>query len=43
MDRDDVIYVINERSSSTTVICAGMKEPEIVQGESITLNVKGLW
>ena len=43
MQRPDVQYVINERSSSTTVICAGRKEPIIVNGENIALSVKGLW
>ena len=43
MQRSDVQFVINERSSSTTVICAGRKEPIIVNGENIALSVKGLW
>ena len=42
-ERDNVQYVINERSSSTTVICAGRKEPIIVNGENIALSIKGLW
>ena len=42
-ERTEVEFVINDRSSSTSVICAGRNEPRVIEGECIVLAVKGLW
>lgn len=42
-ERTEVEFVINDRSSSTSVICAGRNEPRVIEGECIILAIRELF
>ena len=42
-ERSNVEFVINDRSSSTSVICAGRNEPRVIEGECIVLIINELF